>query len=268
MSGIFERWRRARVLKGAPLADHVWDEALAGSELTAGLGDAERTRLRELCTMFLHDKTIQGAAGLELDDRMRLGIALNACILILNLPYEWYDGWVEVIVYPDKFAPQVEWEDEYGVVHTGRESRAGEAWLQGPVVLSWADVGNYEGRGLNAALHEFAHKLDMVNGDTDGFPPLHADMNRTRWTEAFSAAFDHLKRQADRDLDTPIDPYAVKSPGEFFAVFTEVFFERPEVVKDCYPQVYEQLAAFYRQDPFSRQVRAGLINVTSETPHA
>jgi Mlc titration factor MtfA (ptsG expression regulator) len=210
--------------------------------------------------MFLHDKQIQGAAGLELDDVIRLGVAIHACILILNLPYDWYDGWVEVIVYPDEFMPEVEWEDEYGIVHSGREVRAGEAWLQGPVVLSWADVGDYEGRGLNAALHEFAHKLDMLNGDTDGFPPLHADMDRARWTKTFRAAFDDLSRQIDEGRETAIDPYAMESPGEFFAVLTEVFFERPEIVRDHYPEVYEQLAAFYRQDPFSRHVRAGLID--------
>ena len=105
-----------------------------------GLTDDERARLRATVILFLHRKSIHGAGGLELDDRMQLLIAVQACMLILNLDIDYYDGWVEVIVYPDEFVPTIDYTDEDGVVHREREPRAGEAWLHGPLILSWADV--------------------------------------------------------------------------------------------------------------------------------
>jgi Mlc titration factor MtfA (ptsG expression regulator) len=252
------RWRRSRILKHASLDDALWQDVAAQFPFLAGLTEQELARLRELCTLFLHGKQIHGAAGLELDERMKLSIAVQACLLILNLPADWYEGWVEVIVNPDEFVPRVEWQDEFGVVHTSDEIRAGEAWLQGPVVLSWADVAQ-SGDGVNVVIHEFAHKLDMLNGDANGFPPLHAQMSRNRWSDVFGAAYRELCAQVDQGIETLIDPYAAESPGEFFAVVSEAFFELPETVKEAYPAVYEQLAAFYRQDPYARDVAAGLL---------
>ena len=255
----FRRWRRERILRKRRVEDGLWRDALARYRLLAGLDAAEVERLRERVTIFLHDKHVVGAGGLVLDDAMRLAIAVQACLPVLNLPAHWYDGWVEIIVYPDQFMPEVEWEDEYGVVHVGKDVRAGEAWLQGPVILSWEDVGEDYADGINVAIHEFAHKLDMLNGDADGFPPLHAEMGREAWTQAFTAAYKHFCRAVDRRVDVAIDPYAADSPGEFFAVTSEVFFERPEILKAAYPEVYGQLAAFYRQDPYARQRAAGLL---------
>jgi len=255
----FGRWRRARILRKERLDDALWHQALGRHRLLAGFSDDELERLRERVILFLHDKHIEGAAGLMLDDGMRLSIALQACVPLLNLPQDWYDGWVEIIVYPSEFMPEVEWEDEYGVVHVGKEVRAGEAWLQGPVILSWADIGEDFGDGINVAIHEFAHKIDMLNGDADGFPPLHSDMARETWTEIFSSAYDHFCAAVDRDIELGIDPYAADSAGEFFAVTSEVFFERPEILKAAYPQVYLQLTAFYRQDPYRRHRAAGLL---------
>jgi len=253
------RWRRGRILKSAPIADALWREGVERQAFLAGLSDEEVARLREIVTVFLHEKQIHGAAGLTVAPEMRLAIALQAAILILNLPDDWYDGWVEIIVYPDEFMPDVEWEDEFGVVHTGKEIRAGEAWLNGPVILSWADVDSAGDDGVNVAIHEFAHKLDMLNGDADGFPPLHAGMSRTQWSQAFAAAYEDFCALVDAGQDTEIDPYASESPGEFFAVTSEVFFERPEILRDIYPDVYAQLKAFYRQDPYTRQIAAGVL---------
>jgi Mlc titration factor MtfA (ptsG expression regulator) len=256
-----QRWRRARIVRRAPLEEALWRETLARYRFLTGLSDPERERLRELVTVFLHDKQIHGAAGLELDDAMRMALAVQACILLLALPDNWYDGWVEIIVYPDEFVPEVEWEDEFGVVHTGKEIRSGEAWLHGPVILSWADIGEDFADGINVAIHEFAHKIDMLNGDADGFPPLHADMDRSAWTRAFSAAYEDFCHSVDAGRETTIDPYAAESPGEFFAVLSEAFIERPEIVHDGYPEVYRQLKAFYRQDPYARHAAAGFFPV-------
>jgi hypothetical protein len=200
---------------------------------------------------------------------MRIEIAAQACILILELGPEWYDGWSDVIVYPSQFAPQREIVDEAGVVHLSNDPMAGEAWLGGPVILSYEDVAltaDEEMRvaGYNVVIHEFAHKLDMRNGDPNGFPPLHAGMSASAWKDAFTAGYqdfcraveaadalpEHRMQQALDEL--PIDPYAAESAGEFFAVASEAFFETPELLAPAYPAVYEQLRLFYRQDPRSR----------------
>jgi MtfA peptidase len=261
MGFSLQRWRRARIVKNARIDDAQWLRVTGRYGFLAGLSDHESARLREIVSVFLHDKQIHGAAGLEIDDNMRLAIAVQACILILNLPQNWYDDWVEVIVYPDEFMPEVEWQDEYGVVHTGKEVRSGEAWLNGPVILSWADIAGDYDDGVNVVIHEFAHKLDMLNGDADGYPPLHSDMSRASWTRAFTDAYTDLCRKADAGRPTDIDPYASESPGEFFAVTSETFFERPEILRACYRLVYDQLHAFFRQDPYARQLAAGVLQV-------
>jgi Mlc titration factor MtfA (ptsG expression regulator) len=207
--------------------------------------------------LFLHEKSIHGAGGMAVDDAARLAIAVQACILILNLGLESYRGWVEIIVYPDEFVAEYEYIDEAGVSHSVHEPIAGESWVQGPVILSWADAEE-AGRGTsyNVVIHEFAHKLDMLNGDANGFPPLHADMAREAWAETFSAAYAHFCDRVDRGFDVELDDYAAESPAEFFAVMSEAFFESPHVVRRSYPQVYAQLARFYRQDPAARRAAA------------
>jgi hypothetical protein len=174
-------------------------------------------------------------------------------MLILNLDLEYYRGWSGVIVYPEQFVPRHQHVDDAGVVHEGDEPYSGEAWLGGPVVLSWADVADTGyADGVNVVIHEFAHKLDMLNGDANGFPPLHAGMDRSAWVRSMTAAYRDFCTRVDGGEDTIIDPYAAESPGEFFAVMSETFFELPDVVQDEYPEVYEQFCAFYRQDPVAR----------------
>ncbi|MBI2293675.1 MAG: zinc-dependent peptidase, partial [Betaproteobacteria bacterium] len=140
MLEALKRWWRARIIARAPLDSALWRQTLERLPFLRALSDAERERLRQSVILFLHRKSIRGAGGLELDAGMRLLIAAQACILILNLDIDYYRGWVEVIVYPDEFIPRFEYTDEAGVVHSEREPHVGEAWLQGPVILSWADV--------------------------------------------------------------------------------------------------------------------------------
>ena len=176
-----------------------------------------------------------GAAGFVIDDLMRIQIAAQACILILELDVDYYDGWREIIVYPGQFAKTHDTLDEFGVVHTTRDPLAGEAWLGGPVVLSHADLAQTEdaidrGDGYNVVIHEFAHKLDMLNGEANGYPPLHRGMSKETWKRSFLAAYLGFCKQVDeadaiarkdrgRALDAlPIDPYAAENPAEFRAL--------------------------------------------------
>jgi Mlc titration factor MtfA (ptsG expression regulator) len=246
------RWRRQRLLRRARIAAHLWQSCVAQLPVLSHLSRGERLRLRELASLFLHEKTFVGAGGLQVDEAMRVLIAAQACLLILNLDLDYYRGWHEVILYPDTFVVDSEEEDAAGVVHRSRRALDGESWGRGPLILSWADAqpGAYpHGPGSNVVLHEFAHKLDLLTGTANGMPPLHRAMVREDWTRALSQAYAVLAHEVARHAHTAIDPYAAENPAEFFAVLTEVFFESPQRLYDLYPAVYRQLSLFYRQDP-------------------
>jgi Mlc titration factor MtfA (ptsG expression regulator) len=254
----FSKWRRERILKRSALDEALWLSVVDGYPFTRALSAPERARLRECVILFLHEKSIVGAGGLELSDEMRIDIATQACMLVLDLGLDYYRGWVEVIVYPDEFVAEYEYMDEDGVVHQVEEPMSGESWLAGPVILSWADTRmRGDEHGYNVVIHEFAHKLDMLNGDANGYPPLHAGMDRGEWSRVFGAAYEHFRNRVEQDEAVGIDPYAAENPAEFFAVTSEAFFETPEKVQAEYPALYRQLAAFYRQDPAARLAARG-----------
>jgi hypothetical protein len=117
----------------------------------------------------------------------------------------------------------------------------------GPVVLSWDALARDP--EINVVIHEFAHKLDMLNGTADGLPPLHPGMDRAAWIRVFDQAYEGFCDAVDRDKDTWLDPYAAEHLSEFFAVISEAFFREPRETRRRYPDVYDQLRAFYRQDP-------------------
>jgi Mlc titration factor MtfA (ptsG expression regulator) len=224
----------ARVEAGLPFLDH--------------LSRDDRMRLRAMALEFIAQKEWHGAQGLALTPEIQLAIALQACLPVLNLGLDSYRGWVGVIVYPGDFVIPRRQMSEDGVVHEFDDEVAGEAWEGGPVLLSWFDDPQLAD-GMNVVIHEFAHKLDMLNGPPDGLPPLHEGMNRQAWIDAFEPAWRDFCERIDDGEDTWIDPYAAESPAEFFAVTSEVFFEAPDLLQAEYPAVYEQLRLFYRQDP-------------------
>lgn len=250
---MFKRWRRQRVLQHTTLPSGPWLTLLTELPALSGLDAAECQRLHDLTVLFLHEKEFVGADDLEVTAAMRLPIAALACLPILHLDLDAYADWTTIVVYPGEFRVRQREHDEAGVEHTLEEDRAGEAWEQGPLVLSWADVAQAQsGTGFNVVIHECAHKLDMLNGEANGFPPLHREMRQEAWTAAFTSAYEELCQQVEAAEDTDLDPYASTSPAEFFAVASEAFFELPAMLSAAYPAVYGQLQAFYRQDPLSR----------------
>ncbi|MHB1083590.1 MAG: M90 family metallopeptidase [Thiobacillus sp.] len=249
----FGRWRRDRILKQHAIPHDAFDAAVVHLPILRGLDASELNRLRESASLFVHDKTFSAAGGASVDDAIQLTIALQACLLTLNLAEDSYRGWNEIILYPDAFLHPRDEMDEAGVVHRSRDILAGESWSGGPLVLSIASVTESgQCDGVNVVLHEFAHKLDTLNGDANGFPPLHRGMGSAGWARDFSAAFADLSTRVNAGHDTVIDPYATTNPAEFFAVLTEVFFETPHLLDKTYPEIYRQLQQFYRQNPLIR----------------
>lgn len=256
---LYRRWllRRHRI----PEADWAW--AVERLPYCQALAPADRQRLRELVTLFLLDKEFEGAAGLVVGDDMRLWVAVQACILILNLGLDYYSGWSAIILYPGDFrvrrqhAEQLAetlWEHEsLALVHETTDELSGESWPHGPVILSWQAVNSGDA-GQNIVLHEFAHKIDMLNGEADGFPPLHAGMHAPAWTHDFETAYQRLCDALDGDEPVRLDPYAAESPAEFFAVLSETFFIDPRLVRQDFPDVYRHLKDFYRQDPHALMI--------------
>ena len=253
MFKYIQDWLDQRILQRSAITPAQWDRAFDSLPLLAGLRTDEKIRLQELVVLFCHRKVFEGAHGLVITQPMKLVIALQACLPVLKLGLDGYEGWVAVIVYPTGFAPRRVIRDEYGVEHQVQSNISGEAWQRGPVVLAWDEAEHAAIiDGHNLVIHEFAHKLDMQNGDANGFPPLHAGMDSIAWTEVFNAGFEEMQYSCSRGEDIGIDCYAASSPAEFFAVLSEVFFERPDLVQQHYAAVYDQLRQYYRQDPLKR----------------
>ena len=228
----------------------VWRTAVRGLGFIESLSEAETEKLQELVLLFLAEKSFAGAHGMEVSDAMRVSIAAQACMPILGLGLDWYAGWTGIVVYPGDFRVRRSQLDEHGVMHEWDDELAGEAMPGGPVVISW-DAAAHDPY-INVVIHEFAHKIDMLNGEADGLPPLHREMDRRAWLAAFEEAYGGFCDAVERGRDTWLDPYAAEHRSEFFAVISEAFFEDPRETRRRYPDLYDQLKLFYRQDPAAR----------------
>lgn len=256
MFEFLHRWHRTRRLREIRVDEALWDKVESDLPFLAFLARDERARLRELARCFLAEKEFHGADDMVLTDEIMLSIALQACLPVLNLGLAAYRGWVGVIVYPGDFVIPRSELDEAGVVHEFDDEVLGEAWEDGPVLLSW-QAGAAPREGLNVVIHEFAHKLDMSNGGADGLPPLPAHMSRAEWADALTDAYERLCDQVDAGEPTVLDPYAAEHPAEFFAVASEAFFETPLQLADAFPEVYAQLRSLYGLDPAERARQLG-----------
>ncbi|WP_027797260.1 M90 family metallopeptidase [Paraburkholderia acidipaludis] len=271
LSQWFGARRREKALRTHAIDDALWQATLDGLPFLTHLDAADLVRLRELTSLFIAQKEFSTAHDLELTDRMVVAIAVQASLPVLNLSLDLYRGWVGVIVYPGEFVIRKTVEDEDGVVHEVEHDASGEAWEGGPVILSWEDAQMTDGSdAYNVVIHEFAHKIDMVNGETDGHPPLyrrwHAPLDAQTWSDVFDNAYDQFcarvdavpeRRWARFERESLIDPYASDHPSEFFAVCSEALFVKPLEFEAEYPELYRLLARYYRQDPAKTGILAG-----------
>ncbi|HJO22780.1 MAG: zinc-dependent peptidase [Myxococcota bacterium] len=227
----------------------------------ADLDADERARLREFIQIFIGEKSWEGCGGLEMTDEIRVTIAAQAGLLVLGIPHEYYSNVRSILVYPTtvvtpKRAPGV-FEMPTGPVASGVPI-LGEAQLRGPVILVWDAVkrnARHPEQGHDVVYHEFAHKLDMLDGSVDGTPPLGSREEIRRWAEVCEREFNDLRSRVTRGKATFLDQYGATNEAEFFAVATEFFFDKPSAMKRHEPELYELLQNFYAQDTAARASR-------------
>ncbi|MEQ1638991.1 MAG: M90 family metallopeptidase [Methylococcales bacterium] len=252
---IFKRAWIRYILHRHVIAHNLWLDNTDNLPVLKGLIAVEKAHLRELTTLFLHEKNFIGTHGLQITNAMAISIAVQACLPVLNLGIGCLNGWKDIVVYPAAFHISRDNMDALGIVHHEEKLLAGESWSRGPVILSWEEVER-DAQGLqvgcNVVIHEIAHKLDMLNGSANGFPPLHYSMDIREWTHVMSSAYRELVERLEHQHRVSINPYAATSPGEFFAVCTEYFFCAPEILHTHFPEVHLQLQHYYRQDPLGR----------------
>ncbi|RDH81415.1 MAG: hypothetical protein DIZ80_15115 [endosymbiont of Galathealinum brachiosum] len=257
ISRKLHNWRVLRSLKNHPVKFSNWKHIRTLSCIRY-LSSVEKARLRTLCSVLLSQKEFIGVQGLELTDNMSLIIAAQACVPILKLGLNYYSGFIQITVYPSAFWVVRNEMDEAGVIHRKRVLLSGESWSRGPVILSWQDIQHdieHHDEGHNVIIHEFSHKIDMLNRGANGTPPIPAATSEKKWNDIFNYAYKNLLEKIRHHHKPSINPYAAQSPVEFFAVVSEYFFTAPEVLGKNFIQVYNELALFYQQDPIRRKTK-------------
>jgi Mlc titration factor MtfA (ptsG expression regulator) len=229
LAWMVPRWRLRRVLE-RPLTSTQLGWIARNVDQYRGMPPALQQELQRLTKQFLHEKTFVGCAGLEVTEEMRVTIAAQACLLLLNRPTRVYPGLHAVLVYPGAFLVPRREADEAGVVTETRQDLLGESWGDGRVILSWEHVrrAGLPSEGThNVVLHEFAHQLDSESGSNNGAPFLGSAARYRSWAETLGRDFALLRRGAYWGQRDVLDPYGATNPAEFFAVATETFFEQP-----------------------------------------
>ena len=226
------------------------------------LNDAERAELRAMMQVLLEEKHWEGCGGLDLTDEIKVTIAAQACLLQLGLPHDYYPDVASILVYPSTVVLP---ERRPGVLErvSGPVEPPvpilGQALNWESVILVWDAVlhtARHPEQGHNLVYHEFAHKLDMLDGAADGTPPIADRARLSEWVAVCSREFMRLRHLAEKGAQTFLDAYGAKNEAEFFAVATEEFFDRPLELRKQAPDLYRVLNVYYRQDPAERVKRA------------
>lgn len=257
------RYLFQRVMRQHKIPLKLWHQTLAEMPLAQAFSGREKLRLRLLASTFLTLKTITPVKGFVLTDEMRVVIAIQAAILLFGLEkpeadsdLDWLRNWQEIIVYPAAFYNgRSTVFSAKGLLASRSAIESGETQYQGGIIVAWSDDQPHPLRkqANQVLMHEMAHKLDMLDGSSNGHPPLHSNMSDQVWCEVFSDAYNDLNHQLQQGHKPKLNPYAATNPAEFFAVSTEYFFEAPEVLSQTFPSVYHQLTLFYRQNPLLRE---------------
>jgi MtfA peptidase len=249
----FFKSRRREQLRAQPFPPE-WRQTMERNvPIVRRLPPADQAELAGHVQVFLAEKNFEGCGGLELTDEIRVTIAAQACLLLLHRETDYYPLLTSILVYPSTYVLPGEhpvdggvWEESEQPVlgHTSRDLSA--------LVLAWDSTlhGARDMRdGENVVFHEFAHQLDFESGGIDGTPPLESRARYASWARVLGAEFEELRRVAEEGKQSILDTYGAENPAEFFAVATEAFFERPLELRAKHGALYEELRAFYDQDP-------------------
>lgn len=248
-------WRsraEARAVARRPIPDDLWKRTLVRYRFLQRRDPATAAELRRLTSLLLDRKEFSTVGGLVLRDHIAVAIAAQACLPVLRLGLDRYDGFVGIVVSPEPVRVPREHVDEAGVHHEGVEELSGQAQDGGPMLLSWPDVrraGVEGGMAYNVVIHEFAHVMDLADGVSDGVPPLPPDIPRAEWTGVLKREYRAFVARVDAGEATALDPYGANGEDEFFAVASESFFVDPVGMKNEHPALYGVFVRFYRQDP-------------------
>jgi Mlc titration factor MtfA (ptsG expression regulator) len=229
-----------------------WENYLKESyTLYSKLPDELQQDMKNKIKVFLNEKTFFGCEGLEVTDQMRILIAAQACLLILNRRTTFYPKLRSIFVYPTSYlAKRVSVNS--GIVTEKTQVTLGESWGSGELVLTW-DTSVHGAKNMydsrNVVYHEFAHQLDQENGVADGAPVLENRSSYASWARVLSREFENLKKEKKRWRKTVMNKYGATNPAEFFAVASESFFEKPRQLKKKHPELYQELKNYYHTDP-------------------
>jgi Mlc titration factor MtfA (ptsG expression regulator) len=213
-------------------------------------GDLKKRLERHIQT-FLFEKRFHGLQGVEIDDEIRLTVAGTACMLLLGRDDLEFAGFTTILIYPSTFVSEQRVQEGL-LEQVGQPARLGESWKRGPLVLAWDSARHGAGDikdGHNVILHEFAHKLDEVDGALDGAPILEQNSQYVSWARAMQPAFDELQRHAARKVETVMDHYGATNPAEFFAVLVETFYEKPRQLNKHHPELYAEMQRCFGVNP-------------------
>lgn len=211
-----------------------------------------QSELRRHIQVFVAEKDFVGCAGQEITDEVRVTIAAQACLLLLNQPAHYFRKTREILVYPGAFIVERVRPEPSGVLQEQRRVLAGESWSAGQVILSWEDVlegAAIDDDGRNVVVHEFAHQLDQEKGFANGAPLLPRRERYERWSRVMAAEFARLRQESALGMASMLSDYGATDPAEFFAVASEAFFEQPARMAAAHPELYRELCGFYRLDP-------------------
>lgn len=261
--GFLQNHRRQEIVEKPFPAE--WESYLAENvHFYPRIMAKEQATLRDTLRILIAEKNWEGCGGLALTEEIKVTIAGQAALLLLAIPHDFFPNVESILVYPtafmapkprerDTFNPVVgTWRGPGGVVDTSPEGRLGEAWGQGPVILSWQDAlagGRNESDGHNVVLHEFAHKLDLRDDRADGVPRLSTPAEYDNWAEVMAAEYQALVEDFQHHRPSLLNFYAITNAAEFFAVATECFFEKARQMQESHPRLYEALSGFYHQNP-------------------
>ena len=251
MLGYFKRRRRSR-LRASPLPASWLQIIRRNVPIYGRLPQEDQRELEGHMQVFLAEKQFEACGGLELTEEVSVTIAAGACVLLLHRNTDYFRRLITILVYPAPYVANSVEPIGGGVVLEEEQIRLGEAWKSGVVVVTWADLQSTAhgfNSGRNLVLHEFAHQLDMEDGVADGTPVLERHSQYARWSRIFGSEYERLRRDCALGRYTVLDKYGASDPAEFFAVATESFFEKPLLLSKRHPDLYEELKAFYRQDP-------------------